>query len=161
MTRFVKAGSAVLIGTLVAGSVAFAQRSEPRGERPGIERGPGGAGRAVGLRGVRDLNLSDAQRQQIRAITSKAREDNRPIAERLRQAVDARRKAMAITPVDENQIRSTTQALATAQADMAVARAKMRSDIVALLTPEQQARVNAARESTPRRDGRPGRRGRG
>jgi len=160
MTPFVKVGSAVLIVTVVAGTAVFAQRPGPRAERPGIERG-GGPGGAVGLRGIRDLNLSDAQRQQIRAITTKAREDNRPLVERLQQAVEARRKAMAVTPVDENQIRATTQALATAQADMAVARAKVRSDIVALLTPEQQAKVNAARQSGNRRDARPGRRGRG
>lgn len=53
---------------------------------------------------------------------------------------------MAARPVDESQIRSTTQALTSAQTDMAIARAHMQSDVFALLTPEQQAKATQARE---------------
>lgn len=149
MTRFRWIVSFALLAVLATGTSAFAQGQGRRGGgRPGAESGLGGPGqgmRGFGL-GVRNLDLSDAQRQQIRAIATKAREDSRPLADRLRQAADARRKAMAVTPVDENQIRSTTQALASAQADVAVARARLESDIFAVLTPAQQARVNEARE---------------
>lgn len=149
MTRFRWITSLALLAVLVTGTCAFAQDPGRRGGgRPGGEArggGPGQGMRGFGL-GIRDLDLSDAQRQQMRTIVSKAREDSRPLADRLRQATDARRKAMAAMPVDENLIRSTTQALASAQADMSVARARLQGDIFAILTPDQQARVNQSRE---------------
>lgn len=150
MTRSRLITSFALLAVLATGTCVFAQGPGGRrgGGQPGVGPGFGGPGRGgggFGL-GVRDLNLSDAQRQQIRAITSKAREDTRPLADRLRQAAEARRKAVEATPVDENQIRATTQALAAAQADIAVARAHVRSDIFAVLTPDQQAKVKQARD---------------
>ncbi len=149
MTRFRWIASFALLAIVATGTCVLAQSpggrrgGGPPGAGPGLG-GPARGGGAFGL-GVRDLDLSDAQRTQIRAITAKAREDAKPTAERLRQATDARRKAMALTPVNENQIRSTTQALATAEADMAVARAHVQSDIFALLTPDQQKKVTDAR----------------
>jgi Spy/CpxP family protein refolding chaperone len=139
--------SVAVVALLATGTCVFAQGPGRRdGRRTGPAAGFGGpmrGARAFGFM-ARDLNLSDAQRQQIRAITQKAREDSRPLAERLAQAADARRKAMTATPVDDNQIRATTQALTTAETDMAIARAHVRGDIFAVLTPDQQAKVTAA-----------------
>ncbi len=150
MTRFRWMTSLALLAVLVTGTCAFAAQGpgrrgdgRPDGE-PG-RRGPGRGMSALGV-GVRDLDLSDAQRQQIRAIVTRAREDSRPTADRLRQAAEARRTAMSTLPVDESQIRSTSETLSVAEADMAVARARTQSDIFAVLTPEQQAKVTASRQ---------------
>lgn len=151
MTRFRWMTSFALLAVLVAGTCAFAaQGPDGRGDgRAGSEPRRGGPGRGLGAFGLgaRDLDLSDAQRQQIRAIVTKARDDSRPLAERLRVATEARRKAMATQPVDESQIRSTTEALSVAEADMAVARARTQGDIFAVLTPDQQAKVTASRQA--------------
>ena len=63
------------------------------------------------------------------------------IGERLRTAADAQRKAVQTTPVDESLIRSTTQALADVQADAAIAQAHVRSEILAILTADQQTQI--------------------
>jgi periplasmic protein CpxP/Spy len=148
MTRFRWMTSFALLAVLAAGTCVFAQGPGGRrgGGPSGADLGFGRGGRGGGFGLGADLDLSDAQRAQIRAITSKAREDSRPLADRLRQAADARRKAVETLPVDENQIRATTQALTAAQTDAAVARAHVQSDIFAVLTPDQQAKVKEARE---------------
>jgi Spy/CpxP family protein refolding chaperone len=122
---------------------------------PGGRFGRGGAGRpAVMGRGgglpLHALNLSEAQRQQTQALTDQHREQHRATAERLRAVGDAHRKAVEALPLDEQAIRTTFRALADVQEDMAVAQAKLRAAIFALLTPEQQA------EAAKIRDGRGG-----
>jgi Spy/CpxP family protein refolding chaperone len=152
MNRFKWVTLSVLLAGLATATGVIAQGpgGGQDGRRPGAERGFGGPGRGGGAGGfgfgVRDLDLSEAQRQQIGAVVAKAREDTRPQVERLRQATEARRKALAVMPVDENQIRSTTQALTVAQTDLAIARARVQSDIFALLTPDQQTKVTEARQ---------------
>jgi Spy/CpxP family protein refolding chaperone len=139
----------ILTTVLAAGTAAVAQGPNGRGPDNGGRPGPDGPGRdGRGGFGIvtRDLDLSDAQRQQIKAIVTKARADSRPLAERVRAASDAHRKAMTTLPVDESQIRVTMQALNTVQTDLAIARAHVRSDIFAVLTPDQQAKATAARE---------------
>jgi Spy/CpxP family protein refolding chaperone len=157
MTRTRWVSSFALLAVLATGTCVFAQG--PGGRRGGgvrgpdggagaFAQGPGGPGRGgfgLGV-GMGDLDLSDAQRQQIRAITTKAREESRSTVERFRQAAEARRKAVVAMPVDENQIRAATQSLAAAEADLAVARAHVQSDIFTVLTPEQQAKATQARE---------------
>jgi Spy/CpxP family protein refolding chaperone len=86
------------------------------------------------------------------------RDQNRQAAEQLRTAMDAQRKAVQARPLNEGLIRSTTQALAEAQAEMAVQQARMQSEIFALLTPAQQEqlkKLQAAREARSPQ-GRPG-----
>ncbi len=148
--RFGWMASLAVVAMLGVVTCAYAQGPGGRrggGPRGGTDFGPGGGGRLGGfLEFGADIDVSDAQRQQIRAIVTKAREDARPLTERLRVAAEARRKAMAARPVDDNQIRATTQALATAQSDLAVARAHLQDDVFNVLTPDQQAKVTAARE---------------
>ncbi len=137
---------------------------------PGGPHGPGGpaGGRFGGGRfggadlPLRQLDVSDAQRQQIRAILDKAREEARPSAERLRTAAEARRTAMEAVPVNEGQIRQTTQALAAAEAEVAIARAHARADVLAQLTPDQQQKLRQLQQSRRAGDPRDGadRRGR-
>jgi periplasmic protein CpxP/Spy len=126
-----------------AGVVAYAQ-ADPGGA-PG-RGGPRAPGRILGLAPggglpLARLNLTPAQQDQIRQLRQQARGQNRAAAAQLRAAMEARRKAVATLPVDEGLIRSTTQALADAETTVAVEQATLRSDIFALLTPDQQARV--------------------
>ena len=70
--------------------------------------------------------------------------------EQLQQAQEAQREALAVVPVNEGLVRSTTQALTDAQAEAALGQARLRADMLALLTPDQlQASedARAAREA--------------
>jgi periplasmic protein CpxP/Spy len=147
MTHLRWTTSLALVAVLATGTNAFAQGPGRRGGGPGAGAfsGPLGGGRGLGL-GAADVDLSDAQRQQIRSILGQARESNRPLADRLRDAQRALRTATMAAPVDENQIRAASAALAGVQADLAVARARAQSDVMAVLTPDQQAKVTEARQ---------------
>ena len=135
----------VLAGALATGS-ALAQ--------PPIEgghgRGPrGGFARGGGLE-LRGLNLTDAQRQQVRTLHEQHREQTQAAATRLRTAMEAQRKAVETVPADESAIRATTQELVEAQTELAIQRAKLHAEVFALLTPEQKeqaAKLRAEREA--------------
>lgn len=128
--------AAASLAAVVSVGAAYAQGPAVGGVRG---RGPGGPGGVMLPLG--QLELTDAQRQQIRQMAGQHRDAMRPLVERMRTAADARRQAMAALPVDEGRIRAATEQLAQAQADLAVQQARLRSDIFALLTPEQQARA--------------------
>lgn len=122
----------------------MAQGPDVGGRRGGRAGGPAGFGRiggpGLGLP-LRELNLTEAQQQQVKGIEQQHRPAAQQIAERLRTAMDAQRKAIEADPVNDGLIRSTTQQLADVQADAAIERAHLRSDILAILTPDQQAQV--------------------
>jgi Spy/CpxP family protein refolding chaperone len=99
---------------------------------------------------LRDLNLTDAQQQQVRDIRERHRDEAQQIGQRLRTAMEAQRKAVETTPVNESLIRSTAQELADVQADAAIAQAHARSEILSILTADQRAQLSklqADRES--------------
>jgi len=150
-TRFRFLTIAAVLTALLAGGAAMAQ-----GPGPGGRRGPGGPGGPGGFRGpggglpIRELNLSETQQQQLQAVAQQYREQNRAAAEQLQTALDAQRKAVETLPVNEGLIRSTTQALADAQTELAIQRARMQSEIFALLTAAQQEqarKLQAEREA--------------
>lgn len=106
-------------------------------------RGPGGPGPPAAVLGLAlgSLNLTEGQREQVRQLTQQHRQETRTLMERLRAARQAHRQALEALPVDEGRIRAAAQELAAAQTDAALARARLRSDVYALLTPDQQAQV--------------------
>jgi Spy/CpxP family protein refolding chaperone len=140
--------AAVLAGGLLA-STMLAQVPDTDGDR----RGPARFGefRRDGGLPLRALNLTDAQRQQVQTLVQQSHEQNRDLMSQLRQARAARRAATEAVPLDEQAIRSTTQALVDAETNAAIARAKLRADIFALLTPEQQAQVGKLKAERPER----------
>jgi len=150
----------MLSGVLAAGAGVFAQDGARDGGRRGGPRGEF-AGRDAGLP-LRGVDLTDAQKQQIQALTTQNREQNRAVFERLRSANDAFDKAVDASPLNEQAIRAAAQSVAMARGDAAIVQAKLRTQIFALLTPEQQAQVTKLRNERdnrrsdePRRDQRP------
>ena len=139
------AGAALVVAGL--GTAALAQG--PGGGRGGRGFGPGG------LRGsgfpLAQLELTDAQRQQVRDVRQRHRADMSAVGKRLHEAHAAQRNAVETVPVNEALIRSTSQALSTAQTDMALLQARIHTDVWNLLTPEQQAK---ARELKAQREAR-------
>jgi periplasmic protein CpxP/Spy len=131
----------------------------------GGRRGPDGPGRMGGAGMVlRALDLTEAQREQVKNVMQGHREDMTAIGKRLREAHRAQREAIETVPVNEGLIRSTSQALATAETDMAILQSRIHNEVWNLLTPEQQAkakelkaqrenRVKQRQQRRPRRQG--------
>ena len=137
-------GMSALVAALVAtGALAYAQGPQPggpRGRGPGV--GPGGPQAGLALRA---LDLTEAQQEQVRQLTQQNREQMRTLMESMRAAQDARRQAVEAIPFNESQIRSAMEDVAKVEADLAVAEARLQSDIYALLTADQQQRLQKMR----------------
>ena len=99
--------------------------------------------RAGGLAGLplRALELTDAQREQVRGIMTARQADFRALADRLRTARQAEQAAVTRVPVDENEVRARVSDLSMVQADFAVLRARVHEQVFQVLTPEQQAKA--------------------
>jgi Spy/CpxP family protein refolding chaperone len=134
--------AAGIVAALSGGGVALFAQNGPggRGAGPQVRGGPGGRGFAAGF-ALGRLDLSDAQKQQVRTIVQRHREQSRPTMERLQQAMQAQRAAINAVPVNESAVRSAAAALASVQADMAVEQARLHSDIFGVLTVEQQQKA--------------------
>ena len=131
------------------------------GAGPGgrAKRSPGGLGKMGGPLGgllglhpelpLAALNLTDAQREQVRTILQGHREEGQALMQRGHTALEALRKATDGT-VDEGAAGQQGQALGAVIAEAAILRGKVRSEIMAVLTPEQQAeaaKIQAERET--------------
>jgi protein CpxP len=134
-SKFLMTGAATLLTVGMAAS-ALAQP------------GPGrrGESRRGGFPGLAALDLTDAQRQQVRDVMQRHREEMQEGGRRLRAAYDAQRNAIETVPVNEGLVRSTSQELAAAQTDMAILQARIHSEVFSLLTPEQQAKAKELKD---------------
>ena len=117
---------------------AEGRRGGPGG--PGGFRGPGGPMGLLPMLG-RDVELTDAQKDQLKAIAESHKEDWKALADRGRAAHTALNQAIMADSVDENLIRQKSAELAAVDADFAVARAKARAEVFQVLTAEQRAKV--------------------
>jgi len=154
--------TAGLVALMSAGAVAlFAQGGPGRGAG---QFGPGGPGFGRGLGAgfaLGQLDLSDAQKQQVRDIMRRHREQSSGTMQRMEQAMQAQRAAINQVPVNEAAVRQASASLAAVQADAAVDEARLHADIFSILTVEQQekakqleaqarARGQERRQRTPR-----------
>jgi protein CpxP len=144
--------TAGLVAALVGGTaVGFAQGPGPgpggpgmrgRGmQGPGVQR-PGRVQRRGGPQadlGLRGIDLTEAQREQVQSIRKSHQAEFQAAA----RALGAAHRAFgeAARAGDEAAIRASSTAVANAMADEAVLRAKVRSEVHALLTPEQQQQL--------------------
>ena len=140
----------LVAGALVAG-VVLTGAAAAQGPRAGGPGGPGGPGR--GMRGggpgglpFAALDLTESQQQQIRDIRERGRESARDAEQRVRQAMEAQRKAVEAIPINEGVIRATTQQLAEAQTEVAIHQARMLNEVWALLTPAQQEQAKTLQD---------------
>ena len=142
-------------------ATTFAQDGPPPGE-PGMHRrgpgpggpdgfgGPGGPGGSMSLLGefgpaLRALELTDAQREQIRGIAKTHEAEFREIGERLRTAHESVNALVTADTVDEAAIRARSGELGAVEADAAVMRARVHQEVFSVLTAEQQAKAKQLR----------------
>src|SRR4051812_7581423 len=144
------AATAVLVG---AGAYATAQdqntNATPRpfiGHHGGLA-GPGGRMGPGGPMGMlprlgRALQLTDAQRDQIKAIAASHRDEWQALGTRARTAHQALQAAVTANTIDETAIRQKSADLAAVDADLAVARAPAYAEALQVLTADQKTKLN-------------------
>lgn len=128
------------IMAIVAG-LAAGVAAQGDGPRRGGRFGPGG-----GFRGLAALDLTDAQREQVRGVMQGHRDEMRETGAQLHEAHAAQRAAIETFPVNEGLVRSTSQTLAAAQTEMALLQARIHGEIWSILTPEQQQKAKELKE---------------
>jgi protein CpxP len=112
--------------------------------------GPGGFGGRFGLP-LGQLGLTDAQHDQIRSIVENHRTEMQEVAKRVQTARHALRQAETAEPFNEGGIRTASDALNAVQTDAAVLRARVRSEVLQVLTPEQRAKATQLRAEREQR----------
>ena len=142
-------------------SAAGAAQGPPRAGRPGpggdFGGGPG-LGGPFGGGGLNLPGLTDAQRDQIRAVMEQHRDELRKLTGQLMMAQRGLEASVAQGQVDESKA-ADIGASATA---LALARARVETEVRALLTPEQRQQIEARRqEMRTWLESRPGGQGRG
>jgi protein CpxP len=143
--------AAGLVAALAGGTaVSFAQGPGPGG--PGLEapRGPRGGGRGVDF-GLRGVQLTDAQREQVRSIMQSHRTELDNTRKALGEAHRAFAAATRSATPDEAAVRTQASAVANAMAEEAILRAKIRAEVHALLTPEQQQELKTREANMQKR----------
>ena len=143
---------ALMAAVLLVGTVAEVAAQDGRA-RPGFARGggPGGLGLfGPGGAGIEGANLTDAQKDQVKAIVDSHRDEMKAIADRGRPAHEALDAAITAETFDEATIRARSMDVATVDADMLVLQSRMRSEIFQILTPEQQAEAKRFQSERPR-----------
>jgi periplasmic protein CpxP/Spy len=135
----------------VAGIAQDQQEAEGQGRQ---ERGEHRGGKGRGFGGGRffeKLNLTDAQREQIRQISE--RYHNAFKAQRQQNRGERRGGFDAFQggTFDEGAVRAAAQARANAQVEMEVQRARMMFEMYNVLTPEQKAQLAAERQQREQR----------
>lgn len=101
---------------------------------------------------ARELGLSDAQQAQIKAVFAAEREKNVPLMEKMKEYRKQLHDAAKATPFDEAAVRDIAANKAQVGVELSVSHARVQSQIHAILTPEQQAKLEKLRP--PRKQGR-------
>jgi Spy/CpxP family protein refolding chaperone len=120
------------------------------GHGPGMRGGPGmmgGPGGPLGLigRGLHALDLTDEQREKIRAIAESHRDELKAIADRGQPAREALHDAVTAPVADENAIRAAAAGVAAVEVDAALLHAKVHAEVFSVLTPDQQKKAEELR----------------
>ena len=134
-------GAALLLST----AVVFSQNPPPRPDGPPGPRGPLGHGpHGPGGRGdfgpLSGLNLTDAQKEQIKQIHESFAEQAKALREQMRTLHESQRDAMSGT-FDEAAVRAAAEARAKLHVEQEVLHAKIMSQVANVLTPEQRAQM--------------------
>jgi len=91
------------------------------------------------------IGLTDAQRDQIKAIAESRKDEWKALADRERAVHEALEDVVTAEVVDEVSIRQKSAEVAGVDADMAMARAHAHAEVFQILTSEQQAQVKKMR----------------
>ena len=132
------------LATLLVGTALYAQ-PPGRGARP---FGPGGGIGPVGLieRFGDQLELSEAQRQEIEEVFEAQRTEADPLRAQLQEYGKALEATIHAETLNESAVRAAAQNVAGVKMELAVLRAQGFQSVQAVLTPEQREKLAELRE---------------
>jgi Spy/CpxP family protein refolding chaperone len=132
---FMKNKVLVLLGILLAVAVGRAQEAG---------RGFMGCGPGTGLNpaSLDDLDLTQTQQGQVRDIFKSNRQDFQNAMKTVFSARLALEQAVAANPADDAAVRARSTELGSAETELTSLEAKVRSQIVALLTTDQKQKLD-------------------
>jgi len=134
----------VAIGTIFA----FAQKSDGGGKRNG--RGFGGHRGGFG-RLAKNLNLTDAQKEQVKQITEASRAKVKPLMESMRANHQKMETLTAGGQFDEAQIQAVASEQGAISAQLIVEKERTKAQIFQILTDEQKAQSIQMKEQMKER----------
>jgi Spy/CpxP family protein refolding chaperone len=108
----------------------------PEGGFHGRHRGTGPGPRVARM--SKALNLTEAQQEQVRTILTSERERNAPLRQQLVETRKKFREAVEAEPFEESTVRALAEEQSKTRVELAVSRARTKSQLFALLTPEQR-----------------------
>ena len=110
-----------------------------------------GRGFGGGARLAEALGLSDDQKTQLQALRTRQRETMKPLMDAVREAHGALRQAMESDSPDATAVGQQALALHAAEKKLGAAHEAAFAEMKAILTPEQQAKLEQMKEKGPHR----------
>jgi protein CpxP len=148
----VMALSAVMAATLAISAI-LAQAPNGQSGSQEAREGKGRFGRhrwhhGHGMRGAifRELNLTDEQKAQMKQIRQSYRERTQPLRQELRAKTQGLRQANQGGAFNETLVTQTLTETAPLRAKLMGESFKLRQEMMAVLTPEQKAKIEQMRE---------------
>ncbi len=134
---------------LIVAAVAFSHGDMGRHQGPRDGGFRGGPGPRDGLGPLRDLNLTDDQKAQVKKINDSFEESNKALFDQMR-ALQASAPDPMSANFDEAAVRTAAEARAKIQVELEVSHAKILSQIGGVLTAEQKTQLAARRQKFER-----------
>ena len=138
----------------LAGLVAGEDAAPLRARKIAMDQRRGNAGRVEGLGdmgGMRDgrgmglmfrgLDLTDAQKDQIKSIMTTSREGNKSLRDQMHSIREQINAATEGGNFDENSIRQLAEQQGALHAKMVIERERVKSQVFNVLTPDQKAKA--------------------
>jgi len=135
-----RTATGLAVAGLLAVGVAVA------GPRP-LDRGHGWHG-GQKMQFLSQLDLSEDQKTQVKAIFDEEHAKMAPLAEKNMKARHALGEAIHAPTFDESAVRAAAAQAAVVESDLAVERARLASRIRGVLTPDQQKQLDALRQQS-------------
>ncbi len=136
---------------LVAVGAIFVIGQTSDGKKEGRNFGKHGGSEGHGKRGkrgggdkgmmFRGLDLTDAQKEQMKAIRQASFEGSKSLREQMKASHDQLKAATKDGAFNESQVQAIAQQQGALHAQMIVGREKVKSQMFAILTPEQKAKA--------------------
>ncbi len=155
VNRIKSVAAALVLAVAIAVPVVIAQSTDDGGGRKGRRDHAGQFGKRGGGMGrlFSKLDLTDAQKAQIKQIHENSREELRPLKEQIRAKRQEIRQAQAGGTVDEALVRQKLTEIAPLEAKMMSERARIHQQTLSVLTPEQKTKLEQMREQFKSRRG--------
>ena len=155
MARGMMMGRAMAMGRGMNANRGMAMRRGMGANRGmAMRRGMGAQGRkmpnrrppgALPQRAIRQLNLTQAQQDQLTSFRDQQQKDGPALRDRMRTARQQLQTAMRADVPDEAAVKAASGAVASVQADQALQQARAKAQLMKVLTPEQQQQLKAFR----------------